>query len=80
VVVQRCQYAMNLKQANTLCYQTYSHEKQQKFEEAYKDTTKMLYSLDTIFFFVSGVHSLREVWPWLVNICHSMLIRTFLLE
>jgi len=36
MVVQRCQYAkqMNLKQANTSCYQTYSHENQQKFEEA----------------------------------------------
>jgi len=47
VVVQRCQNAkqMNLKQANTLHYQAYSHEKQQKFEEAYKDMTNMLYSL-----------------------------------
>lgn len=36
---------MNLKQANTLHYQAYSHEKQQKFEEAYKDMTNMLYSL-----------------------------------
>lgn len=53
MVVQRCQNAkqMNLKQANTLHYQTCSHEKQQKFEEAYKDVTNMLYSLDTIFFF-----------------------------
>ena len=39
----------------------------------------MLYSLDTIFF-VSVVNSLRELRAWLVDICHSMLIREFLFE
>lgn len=50
MVVQRWQNAkqMNLKQA-MLHYQTYSHDKQQKFEEAYKDMTNMLYSPDTFF-------------------------------
>jgi hypothetical protein len=35
------------KTSYMLHYQTYSHEKQQKFEEACKDMTDVLYSLDT---------------------------------
>ena len=57
MVVQRCQNAkqMNLKQANMLHYQTYSHEKQQKFEEPYKNMTNILYSLDNFFFGGGGL-------------------------
>ena len=51
MVVQRCQNAkqMNPEQAKTLNYQIHSHEKQQKFDEAYEDMTNILYSCDTIF-------------------------------